>query len=177
MDIPVISFHGSKDDIVPIDHSHPFKNTLTINRLIMDKMYGSIPIHQHLDKLGIENKLIVFEGKGHEPQLDNFKSLNSLMNEISSKLIAFFYKQTAPEILQPVGQMVIDSKPKRKPLDIYIKNGELLFIEVKGGLKTSPDPVERSIIWIEGAQSPLITIYANNKFDALTQKTIRIELD
>lgn len=174
--IPVISFHGSKDDIVPVDHSHPFKNTLRINRMVMDKMYGSIPIHQHLEKLGIENKLVLFEGAGHEPQLDNFKTLNSLMKVISSELIAFFNKQTVPEIILPGGQITIDADKKRKPLDISVKNGELVHIEAKGGFKTSSDPTETSIIWIEGAQSPRITIYAKNKFDALTQKTIKIEL-
>ncbi|HSH20793.1 MAG TPA: alpha/beta hydrolase fold domain-containing protein, partial [Draconibacterium sp.] len=67
--IPVLSIHGTHDDVVPFEYDFPFRNSLMINRLIMDKMYGSKSIHDKLNFLGIRNRLVALEGLGHEPEL------------------------------------------------------------------------------------------------------------
>ena len=41
----VISFHGDKDDVVPIDHGHPFQDIKGVNSLSPKQDYGSLPIH------------------------------------------------------------------------------------------------------------------------------------
>ncbi|MDA3928729.1 MAG: alpha/beta hydrolase [Prolixibacteraceae bacterium] len=110
--IPVLSFHGNRDDIVPIDHSYPFKNPFRINRLFMNKIYGSQPIHQQLDRLNIENKLIVFDKKGHEPQLDNFKNVNDLVYFIMDEIIEFLYKQTTTKIELNEEVLVLESNAR-----------------------------------------------------------------
>src|SRR5690606_31472869 len=53
--IPVLSIHGTDDDIVPFEYDFPFRNSLMLNRMIMDKMYGSKLIHDKLNSLGISN--------------------------------------------------------------------------------------------------------------------------
>lgn len=62
-DIPVISFHGTNDQIVPYGAGLPF------NLPIFPAVMGSQLVHQRLDNLGIKNRLFPLQGLGHEPQL------------------------------------------------------------------------------------------------------------
>jgi len=174
--IPILSVHGNKDDIVPIDHSHPFKNTLLINRLIMDEIYGSQPIHERLNQLGFENKLIVLDGMGHEPQLDNFKSVNSTLNTIIDEMTVFFYHQTltTPVLMKSVFQ--VSSKEKPKAFEWDENENEFYYIEVEGGLKVSNSPNESKIIWLENTPKRKLIIYTRNRFDAWNQQTVKVEV-
>ncbi len=61
--VPVISFHGTNDQIVPYGYGQPF------NLPIFPTVMGSQLVHQRLDNLGIKNKLYPLQGLGHEPQL------------------------------------------------------------------------------------------------------------
>lgn len=173
--IPVLSFHGNQDDVVPIDHSHPFKNTLRLNRLIMDEVYGSVPIHEQLDRLEIENKLVVLDGKGHEPQLDNFKSVNYILYEIIDEMKSFLYTQTA-SITELKSNLILVSK-KGKPVSISLETNEekITYFEVSGGIKVSSNPNEKKVIWLNDAIKPHITVYTQNRFNAWSTQNVDVE--
>lgn len=164
--IPVISFHGTNDDIVPIDYDRPFNNTLGFNRLLINYMFGSRLIHEQLNRLDIPNKLVEFEGEGHEPQLSLFSGTNSNMDTISFHLINFFNNITYPSIKMNNGLIQINDEEKIDSLDIGIDNGELAFVDVEGGFKMSDKPDETRIVWIRQSTDKFITIYAHNRFDA-----------
>jgi len=53
--VPIVSVHGNKDKIVPIDHKG-------------SSFYGSLAIHARADSLHIPNRLKVYEGYSHELQ-------------------------------------------------------------------------------------------------------------
>ncbi len=61
--IPVLSFHGDQDILVPYVYGYPFQLP------VFPKVYGSVPIHQRLTNLGIPNRLNTLVGYGHEPEL------------------------------------------------------------------------------------------------------------
>ena len=61
--VPVISFHGTNDLIVPYIEGNPFSLP------IFPYVQGSYLIHQRLENLGIKNRLFPLQGLGHEPQL------------------------------------------------------------------------------------------------------------
>ncbi len=61
--IPVLSFHGDQDILVPYVYGYPFQLP------VFPKVYGSVPIHQRLTNLGIPNILHPLVGYGHEPEL------------------------------------------------------------------------------------------------------------
>jgi acetyl esterase/lipase len=61
--VPVISFHGTADLIVPYASGSPFSYP------IFPTVHGSAPIHQRLSNLGVLNELHAWEGVGHEPWL------------------------------------------------------------------------------------------------------------
>ncbi|MHA4844491.1 alpha/beta hydrolase [Flavitalea antarctica] len=53
--VPIVSVHGSKDRVVPINYGET-------------PMYGSTIIHRQAEKLKIPNAIKIFQGKGHELQ-------------------------------------------------------------------------------------------------------------
>ncbi|MBP6732793.1 MAG: PKD domain-containing protein, partial [Chitinophagales bacterium] len=61
--VPVISFHGDQDALVPYVYGYPFQLP------VFPKVYGSLPIHERLTSLGILNVLHPLVGYGHEPEL------------------------------------------------------------------------------------------------------------
>ncbi|MFY9154088.1 MAG: alpha/beta hydrolase [Prolixibacteraceae bacterium] len=162
----VISIHGTADDIVPFEYDFPFKNSLMINRLIMDKMYGSKPIHDRLKILGNRNRLISLIGMNHEPELDNFNTLNKYMDTISYQVSRFFYEETAPSVVLPASQLKIPENADLKTFYYEVKNGTAVQISATGGVKAIADPTDASIIWIRNAVKKELIFDSVNPFEA-----------
>ncbi|MBL4577885.1 MAG: T9SS type A sorting domain-containing protein [Flavobacteriales bacterium] len=59
-DVPIVSFHGNLDLIVPYDSGFPFTALAT-----MPYVYGSLPISQRADAIGLYNEFYTFAGEGH----------------------------------------------------------------------------------------------------------------
>ena len=174
--ISVLSIHGTADGIVPYEYDHPFQNSLMINRLLMDKMYGSKSIHDRLQMLGIRNRLIPLKGMGHEPELDNYKTLNHFMDTITYQVTKFFYEETAPTVFLPPSQLTISEKDDLKPFYYEVHNGSPVTITVTGGVKANANPTESSIIWFKNIETRNFNILTNNKFEAWNSKTYSVSI-
>lgn len=172
--ISVISIHGTADEIVPYEADYPFRNSLMINRLIMDKMYGSKSIHDRLKTLGIRNRLVSLKGLGHEPELENYKTLNQWMDTITYHTTRFFYEETAPEVVLPPSQLAISEKSELKTFYFEVTNGSLVQISVTGGVKTKADPTDSSVIWLKNAEKRELIFLTTNKFEAWNTKAFRV---
>jgi len=101
--IPVLSFHGDADKIVPYDYGYPFVDldtTMTAN--IVSKLYGSLPIHQRLSHNGTQSDLITLPGAGHEPQNEP-GMYQMVMDTIVDHTTEFYFKALFdfPEITGP----------------------------------------------------------------------------
>jgi hypothetical protein len=164
--IPVLSIHGTADEIVPFENDYPFRNSLMMNRLIMDKMYGSKPIHDRLQILGIKNRLVSLEGLGHEPELATYNTLNNWMDTISNNVSRFLYEETAPDVVLPSKQLTISERDDIKPFYFEINNGLLVQISANGGVKTKADPTDSSVIWLRDAEKRELVFLTRNKFEA-----------
>lgn len=172
--ISVISIHGTADEIVPYETDYPFKNSLMVNRLIMDKMYGSKLIHDRLKIFGHRNQLVSLDGLGHEPELDNYKTLNQWMDTITSYGARFMYEETAPEVVLPASQLTISENADQKPFYFEVNNGSLVQISVTGGVKVKADPTDPSVIWLKNAEKKQINFLTTNKFEAWNEKKYRV---
>jgi len=90
--IPVISFHGDADGIVPFDCNQVFWEAdgfgIEINRDAVDlvTLCGSETIHQRLDELGINNELHIYEGDNHTPWEFAEEKRNALISKASDFL-------------------------------------------------------------------------------------------
>ncbi len=174
--ISVLSIHGTADDIVPYEYDHPFKNSMMVNRLLMDKMYGSKPIHERLQMLGIRNRLILLKGLGHEPELDNYKTLNRYMDTITYQVTRFFYEETAPTVNLPVKQLNISNNADQKSIYYEVANGKPVQITAVGGVKTSADPTDATVIWLKNSENRKLIFLTTNKFEAWNTSVFPIKI-
>lgn len=174
--ISVLSIHGTADEIVPYETDYPFRNAMMINRLVVDKMYGSKLIDDRLKILGIRERLVSLNGLGHEPELDNYKTLNQWMDTITSYGTQFLYEETAPEIKLPPNQLTISENADIKPFYFEVSNGSLVQLLVKGGVKVKADPTDASVIWIKGAETKQLIFLSTNKFDAWNEKRFKVSV-
>jgi len=90
--IPVLSFHGNADKIVPCGVNYPFTDLDTsITSNIVSKMYGSQCIHERLMSQGIHSELVIFPGAGHEPQTEA-GNYTMVMDTIIARTTDFYLK-------------------------------------------------------------------------------------
>jgi len=174
--IPVLSIHGTADDIVPFENDYPFRNSLMINRLVMDKMYGSKSIHDRLQILGIRNRLVSLDGLGHEPELATYNTLNNWMDTISNNVSRFLYEETAPEVMLPKNQLAIPENADLKSFYFEVNNGSLVQISAAGGVKTKADPTDSSVIWFKNAIKKELIFLTRNKFEAWNTETFPVQI-
>ena len=91
--VPILAFHGDKDDIVPYRHDYPFGKAGEIKKLFANKMYGSSCIVDYAKRHGQKAQLYTFEGFKHSPHRDpRTKELNQNFYLIQDKMVAFFYQ-------------------------------------------------------------------------------------
>lgn len=86
---PVISFHGDQDNAVPYIYGYPFSYPVFPN------VYGSKPIHERLNHLGIQNKLYTLVGYGHEPELLNLDLRDTILQESRDFLYPLLQPKTS----------------------------------------------------------------------------------
>lgn len=168
--IPVLSIHGTNDDIVPFEYDFPFRNSLMINRMIMDKMYGSKSIHDRLNSLGIRNRLVALPGLGHEPELETYNKLNSYIDTLTSNISNFFYVETAPSVLLPAGQLTVTANSPLKSIYFEVSNGQVVEVLAEGGVKANSNPADATVIWFDKAENRKLKIISTNKFEAWSIK-------
>jgi len=174
--ISVLSIHGTADGIVPYEYDHPFKNSLMLNRLLMDKMYGSKPIHERLQLLGIRNRLISLKGLGHEPELDNYKTLNQYMDTITYQVTRFFYEESAPTVVLPPSQLMISENADLKTVYYEVTNGSVVQISAEGGVKVNSNPTDASVIWLKDSDKRKLIFLTTNKFAAWNERAFVIKV-
>lgn len=175
--IPVLSIHGTDDVVVPFEYDFPFRNSLMINRVIMDKMYGSKPIQDRLNLLGIKNKLVALPGKGHEPELETYNTLNTYIDTLVFHISEFFYEQTAPSVFLPANQLSVNAGSPVKNIYYEVTNGNVVEVQAEGGVKVNGNPADASIIWFDKANTRKVKILSSNQFDAWSLKEFPVEVE
>ena len=174
--IPVLSIHGTADDVVPFEYDFPFKKSLMVNRLLMDKMYGSKPVHDRLNSLEIRNRLVALPGLGHEPELETYNKLNSYIDTLILHTTKFFYDETAPSVFLPVNQLTVNANSSLKSIYYEVSNGTAVEIWAEGGVKASSNTADATIIWFDKAENRKLKIISTNKFDAWNLNEFQVEV-
>lgn len=139
--IPIISFHGDKDEVVPYDHGYPFMAIGDFKKVLFDEMYGSSCIHKRALELGIRSKLHTFSGEGHGLYLDTKRNLTDNFYVIQNEITDFFYDELMPH---PV--YIIQDKDDNQLFTIDTSNvaitnwcvvGGVSIEETKGSIRAS----------------------------------------
>lgn len=174
--IPVLSIHGTNDDIVPFEYDFPFRNSLMINRIIMDRMYGSKPIHDRLNSLGIRNRLVALPGLGHEPELETDNTLNNYIDTLTTQITSFFYEETAPSVNLPTSQLTVNTNSALKSIFYEVSNGTAVEVSAEGGIKANSNPADAAIIWFNRAVTRKLKVITTNKFEAWNIKEFPVNV-
>ncbi len=125
--IKSLLIHGTEDDVLYFDVGQPLGGFTAAPDL-----YGSKPIQEKLDQIGVDSKLLVFEGRGHVPfmNLDIFDIIS--LNLIDEKI----YDYTMEQIVDFLFNQITCEKASEAPTGIFNRNiTELNF---------HPNPVEES---------------------------------
>lgn len=150
--IPVISFHGTEDNLVPFDQGYPFSNIKgKIGERMFDMMYGSKAIHERLDSLHVRNEFYPIEGCSHAPYQDKKGHTNDCYYFIQDKMQKFFFVELA--------RVKGIAHDKGTPQIYYCKQDDIATInwKVDGGFILDIDGKKVQIIWRSDARKRKIT--------------------
>jgi len=90
----IVSFHGNKDQVVPITEGFPFADIKgNLGEHFFNKTYGSAIIDETIRKYGLRSELHVLEGKDHGPHVDALNHPNEIFFFIQRHITDFFHKE------------------------------------------------------------------------------------
>ena len=149
--IPVLSIHGTADQVVPYDQGYPFSAVRgKMGERLFDTMYGSLAIHQYLDSLHIRNEICPLVSCGHAPCQDPDGKLNQHYFNIQEKMQQFFY----PEL-----KSKCTLEQDKKGPQWYCLNDSTITVlhwQVLGGLILDQKPHAVRVLWLEDASKHTI---------------------
>ena len=149
--IPVISFHGTEDNLVPFDEGYPFSDMKgKLGEKLFDKMYGSQSIHERLDSLHIHNEFYPIEGVKHAPYQDKSGHPNSTYYFIQSKMENFFYQELAK-----IGNITKD-KSNPQAYSLSQKDIKEICWEAEGGFILKSDGNHVVVLWRKDAKKKVL---------------------
>jgi hypothetical protein len=158
--VPILSFHGDKDDIVPYKYDYPFKAVGAFKKTLFNKMYGSYNIQQRAEANRIPAELHTFKGWKHEPQVDKNDSINDNFYLIQDKMDVFFR-----DIVAPVKPAIVASKEEEGCYYVRPANAEFVSWEVEGGFVTEQNGNEIKVVWISNAPRRYLRVSGKLPYD------------
>ena len=168
--IPVISFHGTADEVVPYDEGFPFSSMKSdIGEMLFDKMYGSKAIHDRMDELRIHNEFYPIEGKGHSPYTDSDGNINSLYYFIQNKIQAFFLHELCGNT------SIAYNKQNPSEFSIVNPNVESLSWKVEGGFITDCHDQTITVLWRKGKSKHSVSVSGTLNNGATFNKKLNIK--
>jgi acetyl esterase/lipase len=148
--IPVLLFHGDADEIVPPGHQYPFANMgIEISSFFCRKTYGSVSIYEHLKKLGINSKLVLFPGADHDPQLGKDNQLNENMDIILENIRDFVFEIIVADSSVLKGKFNYSLQDVTARFEIKGKGKITANWQITGGkiIQTKNEGKEIEVVW------------------------------
>lgn len=164
--IPVLSFHGDMDKIVPFGAAYPYnKFKVGISKYFSSLVFGSSFINKQLNKLKVPNDLIVFENFLHSPHLDDDNSFNSNFDTILAHSTSFYYSlmKDKPKI---AGKGRIGSEENLQFYKLESQNIESAYWNAVGGrvLGITEDRTKAWVQWFESVNQRKLIVKVYNKY-------------
>lgn len=150
--IPVISFHGTEDNLVPFDQGFPFSNIKSkLGEKLFDMMYGSQAIHKRLDSLHVRNEFHPIAGCSHAPYQDKKGHPNDCYYFIQGKMQKFFYVELA--------RVKGIAHEKSSPQVYYCKQDDVTAInwKVDGGFILKTEEGKVKVLWRSDSRKRKVT--------------------
>jgi pimeloyl-ACP methyl ester carboxylesterase len=181
--IPTLLFHGTEDDIIPIDAGLPFKTVMgnivhTGLSLLFGKLYGSEPIFDRLTYLNVPAKFVPFHGFGHDAHLEPDDTMNSNMDIICEETADFLYDHVSKHYFnyQLSGKTVVgknDSTPVYQPANA---GNVTIQWHVDGGLVTRQIKDSIRVIWYSSRETGTITACITDANGLSCKKELEVKI-
>lgn len=150
--IPVISFHGTDDNLVPYDQGFPFSDLKSkIGERLYDKMYGSKAIHERLDSLNVLNRFYPIAEAKHAPYEDHSGKPNATYFFIQNKLQSFFYKILCK------GKSIEHDKKDPRIYRLPAKDVAWSNWQIEGGFIVGQEGNTVTVLWRSDAPKRILT--------------------
>lgn len=163
--VPVISFHGTNDLIVPYIDGYPF------NLPVFPVVHGSKLIHERLDNQGIYNQLYPLFGLDHEPELLYPWVTDTIVGEASRFLYPLMQPPTS-DIFGSTGACVGDTVS----YSVDFRDKSEYCWSASGGTIVSNYGNEVVIVW-NTVGNLEISVTEYNYIHAKTTKTLEVITD
>lgn len=160
-DVPMIAIHGTADGLVYPTYDTPFSYPA------FPKLFGSVPIIQHMNRLGIENEFYYLNGEGHEPWLLNAPLVDTFSNWITN----FMYRA----LLRPAKPQVNFSQNicERDTVTFSVNNASAtsrFCWNIQGGNIVETNTNESVIkVYFDNATNAVVAIKERNNIDAISE--------
>jgi pimeloyl-ACP methyl ester carboxylesterase len=175
--IPVLSIHGTQDKIVPYGYDYPFNELpIGMNRLMLNKIYGSSMINRRLSNLKIPNKLVSLKDANHEPIVDEEQNLTPLFDTVRNEMYNFLGNLCAPQIGEDIRYHISTASSEIRPYTPTVENGELIAVIPTGGVLIDGNTTAPQIIWYSDSPEYAVDVYAKNKFGSVVKKHIPVKV-
>lgn len=177
--IPILSFHGTADNVVPIDNNFPFNSFgEDFTSFFAKKVYGSKEIHKRAVSLGIKNRLIEIEGAGHEPQVDENSKFTNVIDTIKNVSKDFIFDLVAYETTGIMGDTLVSSQDFIKSYSVPNNKGYKYDWNIEGGVVSSLNSTnnEAKIVWFDNEENHSVRLSIINNLGAVISKKITITI-
>lgn len=163
----IISFHGLDDTTVSPNYASPYGYP------IFPQVYGSNPIHNQANNIGLVNELNVYPGEGHE-----LWGNAALATEIVDKSAIFLNDFLKPELPIIDGELIACNGSISSYTISNATDGSKYCWSVSGGMILSDNNDNITIQWNNPPSSGTVSVIERNCLDALSdQSTINITID
>lgn len=164
--IPIISFHGTADNLVPYNEGIPFS---TIGEMLFDKMYGSSAMHERLNALGVPNEFYPIANAPHAPYQDKKGHPNDCYYFIQDHILAFFNQ----ELLRTGG--IIRDKEQTQAYILQQKGIRKLHWKAEGGFILRTEGQTAYVVWRKDVPQHRLTAYGIRENGVAFSQSISIK--
>ncbi|MBI5219099.1 MAG: alpha/beta hydrolase [Bacteroidia bacterium] len=177
--VPVISFHGDDDNIVPIDFDYPFRDlSPEITAFFVKKVFGSRALQYQANKLKINYELVTFPKAKHEPQLDDNNKFNQNYDIIKNKTIKFLYNIITSGETGIKGKSIVFYNDSLPVYNFAFRPAYKYYWMVSGGKIVNVNKTcnEAKVVWFENSTEKRITLQIINDVGAAKDFLLDVKL-
>ncbi len=158
--VPVFSMHGTEDETVHTVYGAPYgADGLFIS------LYGSVPITERLNSLGIYNELYLLNGAGHEPELDNLVLVPEYLDTMLLFSTPFLHKVLQPKTSAISGNEEV-CQGETAYYEVSFTSGSSYCWNVTGGTIVEDNGNSIKIAWTQQG-THLLEVIEKNDVDAV----------
>lgn len=160
-DVPMIAIHGTADGLVYPTYDTPFSYPA------FPKLFGSVPIIQHMNRLGIENEFHYLIGEGHEPWLLNAPLVDTFSNWITQFMYRVLLRPAKPQV------NFTQNICERDTVTFSINNasaGSVFCWNVQGGTIVDANANQSTIkVYFDNATNAVVEVKERNNIHAVSE--------